>query len=312
MARIRFSSMCFFLVAMLVPQAAWAVGSAEFYTAAPYGYGRFEARIRFAAGQGVIGSFFLWKSGSEVAGTFWNELDFEKVGADCHVETNAVFGNPSTYHVQRNAIQGDGCSAYRTYAYEWTPDAIVWLVDGVEVRRETGETASAFAENAAGGMQVRFNVWPGDATFGGTFDPSTLPIHQYVDWVQFSSYADGAFTLAWREDFDSALPSGWATGNWGSPKNLSTHNAANVNVVDGYLVLSLTADDALGPAGAMPGESDGADPGGSGASDSSDSGGCSFGRVRGAHGTALTAVFGLFAVVARRRRRAVAVFSSRD
>lgn len=285
MTRIGISLLCFFAAA-LSSETASAVSSGEFYTAASYGYGRFEARIRFAAGDGVVSSFFLWKDGSEVSGTFWNELDFEKLGADCHVETNAIFGNPAANHTQRNAVV-DPCATYHTYAYEWTPDAIAWLVDGVEIRRETAATATAFAENASGGMQVRFNVWPGDASFGGNFSPSILPVHQYVDWVQFSSYANGAFTLAWREDFNVAtLPSTWRTANWGSPKNLSTHNPRNVNVVDGHLVVSLTADDALGPAGAMPGAAAGGSGGGAGSSGASGAAGAMVsGGTGGAGGT---------------------------
>src|SRR6185503_2535661 len=93
--------------------------------------------------------------------------------------------------------------------------------------------------------------WPGDPSFGGTLDPSILPVHQLVDWVQFSSYADGVFTLAWREDFDAAtLPTGWLTGDWDSPKALSTHAPANVNFLSSCAVLSLTADDATGSTGA--------------------------------------------------------------
>jgi endo-1,3-1,4-beta-glycanase ExoK len=49
---------------------AHATSSAEFYTTTSYQYGRFEASIRFPAGSGVVGAFFLWKDGSEVAGTF--------------------------------------------------------------------------------------------------------------------------------------------------------------------------------------------------------------------------------------------------
>ena len=242
-----------FLLALLSPQLCLAVGSAELYTSQAYGYGRFEARARFAAGHGVVSSFFLWKDGSEQAGTFWNELDFEKLGTDCHVETNAIYGNPSANHSQKQAIQADLCGAYHTYAYEWTPDAIVWLVDGVEIRRETGAVPLAFAQNASAGMQFHFNVWPGDATFGGTFDPSILPVHEYLDWVQFSAYQQGTFTLTWREDFGAgALPDGWLTGSWASPKNHSTHAPENVNFISGYAVLSLTADNALGPTGAMP------------------------------------------------------------
>ncbi len=275
MSRLFFSSFCF-LAVTAIPQVALAVASAEFYRSAPNGYGRVEARIRFAAGDGVVASFFLWKDGSERAGTFWNELDFEKIGADCRVQTNAIYGNPSSNHGQTPTVS-NACGAYHTYAYEWTPEAIVWSVDGTQVRRDTGATATAFADNAsATGMQIRFNIWPGDASFGGNFNPSILPVHEYVDWVQFSSYQNGTFTMQWREDFNGpALPSGWLSANWGSPKNLSTHNARNANIVNGNLVLSLTADNALGAAGAMPGDSGGA--GGAAGSSSGGSAGSSSG-----------------------------------
>jgi hypothetical protein len=280
MNRLVASSLCC-LAFTVVPKAAFAVASAEFYKSAALGYGRVEARIRFAAGDGVVSSFFLWKNGSETPGTFWNELDFEKLGESCHVETNAIYGNPSSNHSQTATLTADPCAGYHTYTYEWTPTAIVWSVDGVEIRRETGATATAFSDNAsASGMQVRFNIWPGDASFGGNFSPSILPVHQYVDWVQFSSYQNGAFTLQWREDFNgNAVPSGWGTANWGSPKNLSTHNPSNVNFRDGYLILSLTADNALGPAGAMPGVEGGT--GGSAGSSSGGSGGSSSGGSAG-------------------------------
>jgi beta-glucanase (GH16 family) len=216
--------------------------------------------VQFAYGDGVVSSFFLWKDRSEQPGFFWNELDFEKLGADCELETNAFYGDPEAVHAQGHGAPADYCGTFHTYAYEWTPDYIAWYVDGVEIRRETGETATAYAANTPDGMQIRFNVWPGDATFGGNFDPAILPVHQYINWVQYSAYVDGAFQLEWREDFSAGTaPSGWRTASWGSPKNLSTHTAANVSFVDGYAVLSLTADDATGPAGAAPLDSE--DPG---------------------------------------------------
>lgn len=248
-----YSKLLGFLAASLVPQLAAATSSAELFRAESYSYGRWEARARLAAGDGVVSSVFLWKDGSEKAGTFWNELDFEKVGADCRLETNPIYGNPPANHTQRHTLDLDLCGAFHTYAYEWTPEALVWLIDGVEIRRESGAMAQAFADNASGGMQVHFNLWPGDASFGGTFDPGILPVHEYLDWVQFSAYQNGAFTVSWREDFDgTSLPAGWMSGNWASPKNHSTHTPENVNFMGGYAVLSLTADDALGPAGAMP------------------------------------------------------------
>ena len=247
-----------FLTVVLCPQLCLAVGSAELYKSTPYGYGRFEARLRFAPGDGIVSSFFLWKDGSEQAGAFWNELDFEKVGATCAIQSNPIYGNPSANHVQKHTLTADLCGTYHTYAYEWTPDYIAWLVDGAEIRHETGAIPQAYAQNASAGMQFHFNVWPGDASFGGNFNPSILPVHEYIDWVQYSAYNAGTFTLSWREDFAGAtLPEGWLAGDWASPKNVSTHSPQNVNFLQGFAVLSITADNALGPAGAMPGGSGG-------------------------------------------------------
>jgi hypothetical protein len=233
--------------------SAWAVASAELSTTQSYLYGRFEARIRFAPGDGIVSSFFLWKNGSEQPGTFWNELDFEKVAADCHMTTNARFGNPSANHSQTNALNVDICGSYHDYRFEWTPTYIAWSVDGQEFRRDTGANATAFSQNAAAGMQFHFNVWPGNSTFGGNFNASILPVHEYISWVQYSSFANGMFTPVWKEEFDAGtLPSGWVLGNFASPFNLSTHNPADVSFVNGIAVLSVTADNATGAPGVPP------------------------------------------------------------
>lgn len=256
-----------FLAVTVCAPAALAVSSAELYTGESYGYGRVEARVQYAPGDGVVSSFFSWKDKSEQAGVFWAELDFEKLGATCYLQTNPIYGNPSANHEKKHdELTLDMCGAFHTYAYEWTPEAIVWSVDGMEIRRETTAVPQAFAANAPDGMQIHFNVWPGDITFGGNFDPAILPVHEYIDWVQFSKYEGGEFKLAWREDFDGAtVPAGWLTGSWASPKNKSTHMPENVNFINGYAVLSLTADNALGPAGAMPGGSSGGGSGTAGA-----------------------------------------------
>jgi hypothetical protein len=103
-------------------------------------------------------------------------------------------------------------------------------------------------------MQIRFNIWPGDASFGGVFDPSILPVYLYVDWVQYSSYTNGTFELAWREDFTAdTAPAGWIMGNWDSPKGLSTHSPNNVSFADGNAILALTDDAGQGTGGTTSG-----------------------------------------------------------
>jgi MYXO-CTERM domain-containing protein len=195
-----------------------------------------------------------------MSGAYWNELDFEKLGADCHLQTNALYGNPVNSSEASHTTPSDPCDAYHDYRFEWTPEYIAWFIDGRELRRNTGAIAAAFAQNATAGMTFHFNVWPGNASFGGNFNPASLPVRQYISSVQYSSYQNGNFVVAWREEFDGpSLPSGWAVGNWASPYALSTHNAANVTFTNGIAVLSLTADGMTGYTGVPP-----ADPGSTG------------------------------------------------
>ena len=253
------------LVAILLPilsilcfaSSAGAVTSAELIRTEPLRYGKFEARLQFAGGGGVIGSFFMWKDGSEMSDIYWNELDFETLDAACELQTNSIYGLPQTSSEGKDYGLTGLCEGYHTYAYEWTPEYIAWVVDGEEIRRDTGAAATAYAENAPDGMQMRFNAWPGDASFGGVFDPSILPVYEFISWAQYSEYTPGAgddgsdFTLSWREEFDS-MPAGWSTGSWESPKGQSTHSPTNVVFVDGIAVLAITADDATGYVGTPP------------------------------------------------------------
>ena len=72
----------------------------------------------------------------------------------------------------------------------------------------TGASVTEYTQNASQGMSMHFNIWVGNARFGGILDPSTLPVHEYISWAQYSSYANGAFQLQWREEFDgSTIPS---------------------------------------------------------------------------------------------------------
>jgi endo-1,3-1,4-beta-glycanase ExoK len=299
---------------LLVPRAAAAVQDAELYRTQPYFYGRFEARVRFAPGEGVVSSFFLWKDGSSST-TTWNELDFEKFTGACKLQTN-IWTGQGTQSAQIQTPSFNVCSDYHTYTIEWTPDYISWAIDGAQIRKVTGASVAEYTQNASQGMSMHFNVWVGNSSFGGTLDPSILPVQQYISWVQYASYSDGAFQPQWREEFDgTTLPTGFATGNWASVYNLSTHNPANVNFVDGIAVLSMTSDTATGYSGTPPADTGGdggvttGDTTGTGGSSSAQGGsgggcGCRAAGSGPASGGALTVVLLAGALVLRRRQRA--------
>jgi endo-1,3-1,4-beta-glycanase ExoK len=306
----------------MIPVTALAMASAELYTTKSYTYGRFEARIQHAPGDGVVSAYFLWKDGSELSGAYWNEIDFEKIGADCSMQTNARYGTSVANHSQMDKMPGNSCAEYHDYRIEWTPSYIAWAVDGNEFRRDTGDAAKAFSENASAGMQIRFNIWPGNASFGGDISNTTLPVHQYISWAQYSSYTDGNFEVQWREEFqNSGVPAGWAVGNWDSPYNLSTHSPDNVGFVDGIAVLSLTADDGTGQPGTPPpddgtsatsGTGGTAGGGGSTATGKGDSGGCSMASQSRSAGTTLLEFLVLVGWLCMPRRGRRSRYSSSD
>src|SRR5262249_52135766 len=209
-------------------------------------------------GEGVVSSFFLWKD-RPTTSTPWNELDFEKINSDCRLQTN-IWTGTGTQSAAINTPSFNICDDYHTYAFEWTPDYIAWFIDGAQIRKVTGASVTEYTQNASAGMAIHFNIWQGDSSFGGTLNTSTLPVYEYISWVQYSSYANGAFQLQWREEFTgSATPANWQRGNWLAPLNHSMHNIANVNYVNGIAVLSLTNDNATGYTGTPP-----ADPSGGG------------------------------------------------
>jgi len=222
-----------------------AIAGAELVMDTSYKYGKFEARTLFAGADGVISSFFLWKVDSWKDNFYWNELDFEKIGlenGECNLGLNLINGYPGPNSNEKHVGARPICSKFHDYSFEWTPDYVRFVVDGVELHRVTGWGLNEFNENAGAGMQFRFNVWPGDYRFGGNFNANNLPLYQYLDWARFSSYnGAGGFDLEWQEDFEGgSLPAGWSLGDWTSPLGYSDHRPSNVVFTGGMAVLALT------------------------------------------------------------------------
>lgn len=224
-------------------------------------YGRFEMRMMAAKGSGSLSTFFLYKNGSETGAFPWEEVDIEIKGKDNadNWQSNIITGTGGSVHSEQMHGPDQFADRFHTFTVEWTPGKVVWIVDGTVIRTTEGGQADSLTSP----MGNRFNLWAASSeAWVGSFDPSILPIYQYVNWISYESYTPGAgpggsdFTPEWRDDFDTFDGSRWAKANWTFTENLTDFDPANVVVKDGMLILCLTAEGATGFSGTVPVDND--------------------------------------------------------
>ncbi|AUX23862.1 endo-beta-1,3-1,4 glucanase [Sorangium cellulosum] len=229
---------------------------AEVYTPQGYLHGRIEVRMRMARGSGILSTFFTYKDGSEQSGAFWEEIDIEVFGKDDarSWQSNIITGmGTRVTSEQEHTADVSLADGYHTYALEWTPDYVAWSFDGKEIRRSTGEQVGTLRNP----QSLRFNTWSSDVTeWVGPFDDSVLPQHQFINWIKYYRYNNGAFELEWEDDFDSLDGARWGKADWTFDGNRVDFDPQNVTVKEGTLVLSLTREGQTGFTGAVPRDED--------------------------------------------------------
>ena len=168
--------------------------SARLVTRGKFGqtYGRFEARLRVPAGQGLWPAF--WLLGEDITRVGWpacGEIDvMENIGREPSVVHGTVHGPGysganglgAAYELPAGRRFADD---FHTFAVEWEPNVIRWYVDGHHYHTLTPDKLPANAKwvfdhpffillNVAVGGQ-----WPGDPDKTTTF-PQTMT----VDYVR--------------------------------------------------------------------------------------------------------------------------------
>lgn len=156
-----------------------------------FSYGRFEARIRFAPGSGVVSSLFTYYDHWADANLpeNWNEIDIEFLGKDpTQVQFNVIHWNASnqrTTHEQHAATAFDPSAEFHDYAIEWLPDAVNFYIDEELVHSQTDQIEEFLTLDS----RLMMNIWPVQNTpnltnWAGTFSPSSVPTAAYYDWVR--------------------------------------------------------------------------------------------------------------------------------
>ena len=220
----------------------------ELRTIDTYRYGRYEVRMKSAAGSGVVSSFFTYRdfwsdglSGSQ----HWNEIDLEWLGNhDDKVQTNLIIQNgwdlPELVNLDINPHED-----FHTYAFEWTPDYVAFFVDEQMIRW----VDNFYADSLYHYQKIMMNIWqPTWVDWVGEFDSDILPVYAFYDWVKYYAYVYGSgntgtdnnFILLWEDDFDS-----WNTARW--QKATHTFDNNNVDFIEenvvfqyGHMILCMT------------------------------------------------------------------------
>ncbi|GGL01700.1 family 16 glycosylhydrolase [Mangrovihabitans endophyticus] len=159
-------------------------------------YGRFEARIKIPKGQGIWPAF--WMLGSDIGSNPWpnsGEIDImENVGKEPNTVYGTVHGpgysggSSIGGHKVAGSALGD---AFHTYAVEWSPNLIVWFLDGQEYFRVTPASLNGNRWVFDHPFFMLLNVavggyWPGNPDASTVFPQTML-----VDWVRVSAWNDG-------------------------------------------------------------------------------------------------------------------------
>ncbi|MFI6541222.1 RICIN domain-containing protein [Nonomuraea sp. NPDC050547] len=165
--------------------------SARLLTAATFtrAYGRFEARLKVPRGQGIWPAF--WMLGDDIGSVGWpgsGEIDImENIGREPSTVHGTIHGPGYSGGAGIGAaysISGAYADAFHTFAVDWSPNLIIWYVDGNEYQRRTpadlGGNRWVFDHPFFMIMNVAVGGhWPGypDAT-------TTFPQTMTVDYVR--------------------------------------------------------------------------------------------------------------------------------
>jgi beta-glucanase (GH16 family) len=106
--------------------------SGEFQRSGFYGYGRYEVVMKASNAPGVVSAFFIYAG--EDMGDPHDEIDFELLGRSPRQAHLNFFSNGANSPIDVD-LGFDTSATDHLYAFEWSPSAIIWFVDGVEVRR---------------------------------------------------------------------------------------------------------------------------------------------------------------------------------
>ena len=158
-------------------------------------YGKISARIQLPYGMGIWPAF--WTLGANIdengGDTSWpatgeiDVLEFYGSKNDSLIEANIHYSDSTGAHAMMGARDfelenGRFADAFHVFEIEWTPEEIIWRVDGEEFTREpiTSAERTEFHHDHF----LLLNMAVGGTWAGRPDDTTVFPQYMLVDWVR--------------------------------------------------------------------------------------------------------------------------------
>jgi endo-1,3-1,4-beta-glycanase ExoK len=222
----------------------------ELYSNETVKYGRWEIRMQVAATPGTVSTFFTYYNNSYLGQPEpWREIDIEVLGKDAKSFQSNLLTGHAAQRTTSEAIHtsvDDLTKGFHTYELDWTPDSVVFRLDGKTVRSTPG-TNQQVKDLQDKEESYRMNLWAStEPAWVGTLDPSKLPVVQTVNWMAYSAFTPGQgpggsdFSPRWTDDFTTLNTTRWSKANWTFEGNMADFVPGNIKVENGYLMLILS------------------------------------------------------------------------
>jgi len=158
------------------------IGCPELQSKQRFGYGRFEARMRTAAGSGLNTAFFTY-IGPPLGVKEHDEIDFEFLGKDPTTVELSHWANGVRIAPYVHKLGFDASKGFHTYAFEWTRSYIKWFVDGKQVY-----ATAVDAKIPRNDAKLFFSLWSGTQIENAWMGPFTYngPVTAEVAWVKYT------------------------------------------------------------------------------------------------------------------------------
>ncbi|KAF9876641.1 glycosyl hydrolase family 16 [Colletotrichum karsti] len=229
-------------------------------------FGRAEVHMKAAPGQGIVSSVVIESDDLD-------EVDWEWLGGkNAEVQTN-YFGKGNTTSYDRGAFHtlSDAQGTSHNYTIDWSKDAVVWYIDGAQVRTLNYADALGGQNFPQTPARLRLGIWAGGDPdnsagtiqwAGGETDYTKAPYTMAVQSVSITnanpagSYTYGDKTGSYESiKLGAASAAGDAATNSGQNDTASSGNSTSPSSASasGSSPVSVTASSGFGSPSASSG-----------------------------------------------------------